>query len=220
MAKSDVEVLELDCEDLLPSVSVSKPREENTNNGDMFIDGLTEEKVLNSVDTIMKDMFIPIVELCGGNLLDNEMIASVNNPNEEIKKAFEYMKKCIKDELIPNEILKEIVKPSSLKQGKQTKYTCKVCDETIPYSKVVIKVHMKKHKPSDHSLPPAAKPTVTQDTGDLLDRQCPLPGCTFRTSKQGMRNLEAANHLVRLHGLTFQDIRQSSDRFTFRKVQV
>ena len=220
MAKSDVEVLELDCDDLLPSVHVSRPRDQNKNNGDMFIDGITEEKVLNSVDTIMKDIFIPLVELCGGNLLDNEMMASVNKPNEEIKKAFEDMTKCIKDELIPNEFLKEIVKPNALKQGKQTKYTCKVCSESIPFSKVVIKVHMKKHKPSDHFLPPAAKPTVTPDTGDLLDRQCPLPGCTFHTSKQGMRNLEAANHLVRLHGLTFQDIRQSSDRFTFRKVHV
>ena len=59
------------------------------------------------------------------------------------------------------------------------------------------------------------RPSTPQD---LLDRRCPVPSCTFRTSKAGMRNLVAASHLVRSHSATVTELRAQPDRFVFRKV--
>ena len=178
-----------------------------------------KKQVMNKVETSLTKLFAPIVELCkeeGGNIpADNDVIADENN--------------SVMDEVLDN-IFKEL---KGALAGQKLVEKCSKPDESGPLVKAgstVISEKPKEVKDTDvvkliieppKNLPKKAGKHLskTQGGSDPLDRECPKATCTFRTSKQGMRNLEAANHLVSVHKVTVADIKEHPSKFAFKKVQ-
>merc|ERR1719222_1815507 len=179
-----------------------------------------KKQVMNKVETSLTRLFAPIVELCkgeeGGNILaDDGVIEDENN--------------SVMDEVLDN-IFKEL---KGALAGQKLVEKCSKPDDSGPLVKpgsTVISEKPKEVKDTDVAKqiiePPKNLPrkagkhlSKTQGGSDPLDRECPKATCTFRTSKQEMRNLEAANHLVSVHKVTVADIKEHPSKFAFKKVQ-
>ena len=176
-----------------------------------------KHQVMNKVDTSLKKLFGPIVQLCEdeGNVPDS------NNVNEEehnsvMDEVLDNIFKELKDSLAGQMLVEKCLKPYDGGPGKA--------------ALAVISENSKEVKDTDAIKqiiePPKNLPkkvprllSKTQGGSEPLDRECPKASCTFRTSKQGMRNLEAANHLVSIHKVTVADIKEHPSKFAFKKVQ-
>ena len=177
-----------------------------------------KKEVMIKVDSSLTKLFAPIVELCkeeGGNILDNANIIEDQNNwvmDEVFENIFEELKEALPGKKLIEKCLKPddsgSLKPSSTviseksKEVKDTDVVKSIIEPPKNIPKKVVK-HLSK----------------TQGGSDPLDRECPKSTCTFRTSKQGMRNLEAANHLVSIHQVTVADIKEHPSKFAFKKVQ-
>jgi len=202
------------------------------------------EEVRSEVDKTLTNLFAPIVQLCEdggaedlpGNIALEDGSASVmddvlENIFKELKSALsgrKLIEKCLK--LGQSELTKTNAAPNS--EDSSDACEAKDTDEVITQIIEPPKITQKKvQQPTskteggpdilDRDFPNSAKSQVPRSInkahGDL-DRECPDASCSFRTSKQGMRNLEAANHLVNCHQVTVADIKEHPSKFAFKKV--
>ena len=174
------------------------------------------KQVMNKVDESLTKIFAPIVQMCEeeGKLLGNQVV------EEEDKNVM--------DEVLDN-IFKEL---KSALAGQTLVEKCTKFNGNEPGNagSAVITENSKEAKAADATKQIIEHPkhfakkaprllNKTTNSSDPLDRECPKASCTFRTSKQGMRNLEAANHLVSVHKVTVVDIKEHPSKFAFKKVQ-
>ena len=186
------------------------------------------EEVRNKVDKSLSNLFAPIVQLCedGGaeDLPGNIALedGSASAMDEVLDNIFKELKTALSGRKLFEKCLKlgqsEITKTNATTNSDDSSDVCgaKDTDEVItqiiePPKITQKKVQQPKSKAEggtdllDRDCPNSAKSQVPKSInkahGDL-DRECPDASCSFRTSKQGMRNLEAANHLVNCHQVT------------------
>ena len=177
------------------------------------------------MDKTLTNLFAPIVQLCEdggaedlpGNIALEDGSASVmddvlENIFKELKTALsgrKLIEKCLK--LGQSDLTKTNATPNSDVSSDVcgAKDTDEVITQLIEPPKITQKkVQQPKSKAEggpdllDRDFLNSSKSQVPRSInkahGDL-DRECPDASCSFRTSKQGMRNLEAANHLVNCH---------------------
>ena len=186
------------------------------------------EEVRSEVDKSLTNLFAPIVQLCedGGaeDLPGNIALedGSASAMDEVLDNIFKELKTALSGRKLIEKCLKlgqsEITKTNATTNSDDSSDVCgaKDTDEVItqiiePPKITQKKVQQPKNKAEggpdflDREFPNSAKSQVPKSInkahGDL-DRECPDASCSFRTSKQGMRNLEAANHLVNCHQVT------------------
>jgi len=202
------------------------------------------EEVRSEVDKSLTNLFAPIVQLCedGGaeDLPGNIALedGSASAMDEVLDNIFKELKTALSGRKLIEKCLKlgqsEITKTNATTNSDDSSDVCgaKDTDEVItqiiePPKITQKKVQQPKNKAEggpdflDQEFPNSAKSQVPRSInkahGDL-DRECPDASCSFRTSKQGMRNLEAANHLVNCHQVTVADIKEHPSKFAFKKV--
>jgi hypothetical protein len=206
-----------------------KDQQRNRENDTIVVNKSAKTRILHRVDVAVKKMLSPIVDMCG-NLSEGDT-ATDTGYNEEIKKAFDDLKVAVKEQKIPKKILERISKMSETKEkcfmeqngkvseGKQVNDASSKDMTQKPEAQTP-----RRHK-SRPSLAPAGKApssagSVDSSASQPEDRACPMQGCGFRTSRQGLRTILAANHLVKVHNVTIDDIKNSQNKFLFRKVLV
>ena len=182
----------------------------------MEIDDPFKQQVMNKVETSLTKLFAPIVQLCKEeeNIPDNNVIEAENN--SVMDEVLDNIFKELKDALAGQKLVEKCLKPYDSGPSKA--------------GSAMISEHFKEVKDADaikqtieplKNLPKKVPKLLSKTPGgsEPLDRECPKASCTFRTSKQGMRNLEAANHLVSIHKVTVADIKEHPSKFAFKKVQ-
>ena len=183
------------------------------------------EEVRSEVDKTLTNLFAPIVQLCEdggaedlpGNIALEDGSASamdevLENIFKELKTALsgrKLIEKCLK--LGQSDLTKTNATPNSDVSSDVcgAKDTDEVITQLIEPPKITQKkVQQPKSKAEggpdllDRDFLNSSKSQVPRSINNAhgdLDRECPDASCSFRTSKQGMRNLEAANHLVNCH---------------------
>ena len=175
-----------------------------------------KQQVMNKVDTSLTKLFDPIVQLCeeGGNIPDTNAIEEENN--SVMDEVLDNIFKELKDSLAGQMLVEKCLKPYD---GGPGKAALAVISENSKEVKDTDAIKQIIEPPKN--LPKKVPKLLSKTQGGLepLDRECPKASCTFRTSKQGMRNLEAANHLVSIHKVTVADIKEHPSKFAFKKVQ-
>ena len=183
------------------------------------------EEVRSEVDKTLTNLFAPIVQLCedgGAEDLPGNIALEDGSPSvmdDVLENIFKELKSVLSGRKLIEKCLKlgqsELTKTNANPNSEESSDACeaKDTDEVITQIIEPPKITQKKvQQPTskteggpdilDRDFPNSAKSQVPRSInkahGDL-DRECPNASCSFRTSKQGMRNLEAANHLVNCH---------------------
>ena len=175
-----------------------------------------KNQVMNKVETSLTKLFAPIVQLCKeeGNVADNGDIEDENN--SVMDEVLDNIFKELKEALSGQKLVEKCFKPSNIGQ---VKAGSTVISEKSKEVKDTDAIKPILEPPKNFPKKVAKSLSKAQIGPDPLDRECPKTTCTFRTSKQGMRNLEAANHLVSIHKVTVADIKEHPSKFAFKKVQ-
>ena len=176
-----------------------------------------KQQVMNKVDTSLTKLFAPIVQLCE----EEGYIPDLNNVIEEennsvMDEVLDNIFKELNGALVGQKLVEKCLKPNDSAPGKADSA---VVSENSKEVKDTDSIKQTIEPPKN--LPKKVPKLLSKTQGGLepLDRECPKASCTFRTSKQGMRNLEAANHLVSIHKVTVADIKEHPSKFAFKKVQ-